>query len=37
MNYPLSQTQMGIYVSSINAQGEGKYNINLLYKLPRFK
>ncbi len=33
MTYPLSQTQMGIYASSINATGEGKYNINLLYKL----
>ncbi len=31
MIYPLSQTQMGIYVSSINAGSEGKYNNNFLY------
>jgi len=33
MKCPLSQTQMGIYVSSINAGGEGNYNNNFLYRI----
>jgi len=33
MLYPLSQTQMGIYASSINTQGEGNYNTTFLYRI----
>lgn len=33
MTYPLSQTQMGIYVTCMNTQEEGNYNIDILYKL----
>lgn len=33
MTYPLSQTQMGIYVTCMNTQEEGNYNIDMLYKL----
>lgn len=31
--YPVSQTQMGIFAASVNAQEEGSYNICMLYKL----
>lgn len=31
--YPLTQTQMGIYVTCMNQQEEGNYNIDMLYKL----
>ena len=33
MTYPLSQTQMGIYVTCMNSREEGGYNIDLLYSL----
>ena len=33
MNYPLLQTQMGIYATCMNAQEEGNYNIDMLYTL----
>lgn len=31
--YPLSQSQIGIYVTCMNQQEEGNYNIDILYKL----
>ncbi|MCQ2095608.1 MAG: amino acid adenylation domain-containing protein, partial [Bacteroidaceae bacterium] len=31
--YPVSQTQMGIYAATVNAQEEGNYNIDMLYTL----
>ena len=34
MTYPLSQTQMGIYVTCMNCK-EGRYNIDLLYTLDQ--
>ncbi|MCQ2342320.1 MAG: amino acid adenylation domain-containing protein [Paludibacteraceae bacterium] len=32
-HYPLTQTQLGIYLSETAAEGNGDYNINLLYYL----
>ena len=33
MTYPLSQTQIGIYVTCINSHDEGQYNFDMLYTL----
>ena len=34
-DYPLSQTQMGIYIESMNRQGEAAYNNPRLYRLGK--
>ena len=33
MHTPLTQTQLGIYAASINAEDSGNYNIDMLYRL----
>ena len=33
MTYPLSQSQIGIYVTCINSHDEGQYNFDMLYTL----
>ena len=33
--YPLTQTQLGIYLSETAAEGQGDYNINLVYYLDK--
>ena len=31
--YPLSQTQLGIYITCLNSSDEGNYNLDMLYRL----